>query len=265
MNTIKITDKYFVRIQGRNYVVCELVERKNKETEQITQILVKPSYHVDFQSALEAIIKRMERDELLKPEVTKISYDTWIMPLDIRSIDGNHIVFTANSEFQKDFIENKYRSLIFNTLRYITNKEWTFSVIDLSKEENTNQNIIADKNSNVSDAELETNHQTVDPKSLSCHSQKLSIVSDKKCGKRNRKELGDHSKHQSPASDQAQAFLEQVFQFIVVAGTVMEADDRSTSDGIAKEDRNKYEVDIHNGSISGNTVFAGKSHKLDVI
>lgn len=72
MNTIKITDKYFVRIQGRNYVVCELVERKSKETEQITQILVKPSYHVDFQSALEAIIKRMERDELLKPEVQNI-------------------------------------------------------------------------------------------------------------------------------------------------------------------------------------------------
>lgn len=72
MNTIKITDKYFVRIQGRNYVVCELVERKSKETEQITQILVKPSYHVDFQSALKAIIKRMERDELLKPEVQNI-------------------------------------------------------------------------------------------------------------------------------------------------------------------------------------------------
>ena len=83
--------------------------------------------------------------ELLKPEVTKISYDTWIMPLEIRSIDGNHIVFTANSEFQKDFIENKYKSLIFNTLRYITNKEWTFSVVDLSKEDNEddNKNIIS--------------------------------------------------------------------------------------------------------------------------
>ena len=31
--------------------------------------------------------------ELLKPEVTRISYDTWILPLEIRSIDGNHIVF----------------------------------------------------------------------------------------------------------------------------------------------------------------------------
>ena len=83
--------------------------------------------------------------ELLKGEVSTISYDTWFAPLGIDSIKDNHIVFTATSEFQQDFIENKFNSLIFNTLRFITNKEWTFSVIDLSKEENTNQNIIADK------------------------------------------------------------------------------------------------------------------------
>ena len=80
--------------------------------------------------------------EVLKPELTQISYETWILPLDIRSIDGSHIIFTTVSEFQQDFIENKFNSLIFNTLRYITNKEWTFSVIDLSKEENSNQKFL---------------------------------------------------------------------------------------------------------------------------
>ncbi len=101
--------------------------------------------------------------ELLKPEVTKISYDTWILPLGIRSIDGDNIVFTTISEFQKDFIENKYRSLIFNTLRYITNKDWTFSVIDLSKEEQNDEIVIKD-NSNVNTAEVETNKSTLNPK-----------------------------------------------------------------------------------------------------
>ena len=88
--------------------------------------------------------------ELLKPEVTKISYDTWIMPLEIRSIDGNHIVFTANSEFQKG---------------YITNKEWTFSVVDLSKEDNEDdtKNIIS-SNNNASSAEIEINKSTLNPK-----------------------------------------------------------------------------------------------------
>ena len=102
--------------------------------------------------------------ELLKPEVTKISYDTWIMPLDIRSIDGNHIVFTANSEFQKDFIENKYKSLIFNTLRYITNKDWTFSVVDLTKEEKDDSKNIISNTSNSSPAEIEMNKSTLNPK-----------------------------------------------------------------------------------------------------
>ncbi len=101
--------------------------------------------------------------ELLKPEVTKISYDTWILPLGIRSIDGDNIVFTAISEFQKDFIENKYRSLIFNTLRYITNKDWTFSVIDLSKEGENEELVIKDTSSTTS-TEVETNKSTLNPK-----------------------------------------------------------------------------------------------------
>lgn len=102
--------------------------------------------------------------ELLKPEVTKISYDTWILPLDIRSIDGDNIVFTTISEFQKDFIENKYRSLIFNTLRYITNKDWTFSVVDLSKEEQNNEVVIKDNSNSNSPEEVEINKSTLNPK-----------------------------------------------------------------------------------------------------
>lgn len=101
--------------------------------------------------------------ELLKDEVSKISYDTWILPLDIESIKDDNIVFIATSEFQKDFIENKFNTLIFNTLRYITNKEWTFSVIDISKETDQGE-IISDKKSNVSEVELETNHSTLNPK-----------------------------------------------------------------------------------------------------
>ncbi len=102
--------------------------------------------------------------ELLKPEVTKISYDTWILPLDIRSIDGDHIVFTTISEFQKDFIENKYRSLIFNTLRYITNKDWTFSVVDLSKEEQNDEIVIIDNENKKSSEDVEINKSTLNPK-----------------------------------------------------------------------------------------------------
>ncbi len=113
----------------------------------------------------------IDKDELmasikkeLEPEITKISFDTWIAPLGIRSIEGNNIVFTTTSEFQRDFIENKYRPLIFNTLRYITNKDWTFSVIDLSKEqpEETSEVITDADDSNLQ--EIESNKSTLNPK-----------------------------------------------------------------------------------------------------
>ncbi len=100
---------------------------------------------------------------LLEGEISQISYDTWIKPLEIEKIENNNIVFIASSEFQQDFIENKFNSLILNTLKYITNKELTFSVIDKSKEKDEGK-IISNKNTNVSDIELESNHSTLNPK-----------------------------------------------------------------------------------------------------
>jgi chromosomal replication initiator protein len=106
--------------------------------------------------------------EALKPELTQISYETWILPLGIRSIDGNNIVFTAVSEYQQDFIENKYRTLIFNTLKYITNREWTFSVINLDEETKNDSKVISineyKKDAEANSAEIESNKLTLNPK-----------------------------------------------------------------------------------------------------
>ena len=109
--------------------------------------------------------------EALKPELTQISYETWILPLGIRSIDGNNIIFTANSEYHQDFIENKYRNLMFNTLKYITNREWTFSVINLEEEKKKNLNSVteeenADFNNDklLNNSEILSNKMTLNPK-----------------------------------------------------------------------------------------------------
>ncbi len=101
--------------------------------------------------------------ELLKPEITPISYDTWIVPLGIKSIEGNNIVFTTNSEFHKDFIENKYNNLLLNTLKYITNKEWTFSVIDLATED-TSADTMSDEENSQPSTETAVNKSSLNPK-----------------------------------------------------------------------------------------------------
>ena len=101
--------------------------------------------------------------ELLKEEVSTIAYDTWISIIEIHSIENTHIVFEAKSSYHKELLEKRFNDLILNTLKYITNRECTFSVIDLSKED-TNNNVISDVNNNVSDDELENNQHSLNPK-----------------------------------------------------------------------------------------------------
>ena len=46
----------------------------------------------------------------------------------------------------------------------------------------------------------------------------------------------------------------------MVGSSVMVADDRRTTDGIAEKDSDKDKVCVHDRSVGGDTVFAGKLH-----
>ncbi len=77
--------------------------------------------------------------ELLKNEVTKISYETWIRDLDIDSAENGNIVLVANNAFQKESIISRYHDLFRNTFNYITNKNCEISVIlkdDVTEDKN---------------------------------------------------------------------------------------------------------------------------------
>lgn len=71
--------------------------------------------------------------ELLKEETTKISYETWIKNLEIKSADNGNIVLVASSSFQKEAIYSRYHDLLTNTFNFITNKDCNVTII--SKEE----------------------------------------------------------------------------------------------------------------------------------
>lgn len=103
----------------------------------------------------------LKAKELLKEEVTSISFETWIKPLEIDSITNNHIVFIANSEFQKDSIETRYSSLILNTLKFITNIDWTFSVI---LDSDKNKDISNNEKMETQNIEANYNNKTLNPK-----------------------------------------------------------------------------------------------------
>ncbi len=103
----------------------------------------------------------------LRKELTQISFNTWIKPLEIRSIDGNHIVFTTVSEYQKDFVETKYKPLLLNTLSFITNRDWTYTVIDLEKEAKEKEEKGEKEENNNAEIEAvkaKVNHSSLDSK-----------------------------------------------------------------------------------------------------
>lgn len=61
--------------------------------------------------------------DLLKEETTVITYQTWIQPLELKSINNNIIILVATNPFQKDTIESRYLDLLTNTFNFITNKK----------------------------------------------------------------------------------------------------------------------------------------------
>ena len=71
--------------------------------------------------------------EILKEEVTRISYETWIKILEIQSAENDHIVLLTSSSYQKEVVETKFSDLLTNTFNYITNRDCTVSIV--SREE----------------------------------------------------------------------------------------------------------------------------------
>ena len=66
--------------------------------------------------------------ELLKEEVTTISYETWIKGIEIQSVDNEKINLLVTNNFTRDFLISKYSSLLTNTFNYLTNKECVVTI-----------------------------------------------------------------------------------------------------------------------------------------
>lgn len=62
MKTIHIADEYYVCITTTNFIAAKL------STASKNLLFKKPTYHATFESALENILKRMEKDALTNPE-----------------------------------------------------------------------------------------------------------------------------------------------------------------------------------------------------
>ena len=115
---------------------------------------------------------QMDKDELLnqakkllKDEVTQIAYETWFGPMMITEITDNKIVLKASSPYAREMLETRYADLILNTFKFITNKDWTISVIAEEEGKNgKNGGIIASNNQDSQDPDIEISNRTLNPK-----------------------------------------------------------------------------------------------------
>ena len=104
--------------------------------------------------------------ELLKVEASQIAYETWIRPLEITEMTDNHIVFKATSLYNKEILQTRYADLILNTFKFLTNKEWTFSIIydDPKNPKLDDDVVISNSQSDIQDQDIEISNKTLNQK-----------------------------------------------------------------------------------------------------
>ncbi len=102
-----------------------------------------------MQNELTELLK--EAKELLKDEMTRISYDTWIKNLEILGKEQNTYILGVTSDLQRDAIMNRNYELILNTFKYITNSECDIAVREMGYVSNNQdqKNAMADSVSSI--------------------------------------------------------------------------------------------------------------------
>ena len=103
--------------------------------------------------------------DLLKEELSQIAFQTWFSSLEIAEMNNSHIVLKATSDYAAELLQTRYADLVLNTFKFITNREWTFSVIYEEHNKMVEDNTIV--SSNVQDSqeqEIEISNKTLNPK-----------------------------------------------------------------------------------------------------
>lgn len=71
---------------------------------------------------------------LLKNELTEISFNTWIKTIDPISLNSNSINLAVPAEFNKGILESRYQALIKNAIKQVTFKEYSINFVVPSQE-----------------------------------------------------------------------------------------------------------------------------------
>lgn len=85
-----------------------------------------------------------EAKELVREELSELSFKTWILPLDISSVYDNNITLIAKDQFTKESIETRFKDLISNAFNIILQKNCNIEIVlkdDLQTKEENSKNL----------------------------------------------------------------------------------------------------------------------------
>lgn len=85
---------------------------------------------------------------LLKNELTEISFSTWISTIEPISINSNTVNLGVPAEFNKGILESRYSTLIKNAIKQITFREYNINFVIPGQDNSKRFNANSDTNSN---------------------------------------------------------------------------------------------------------------------
>lgn len=101
----------------------------------------------------------VEAKELLKGEISELSYKTWILPLELSKIEDNNVILISDDPFKRDSVESRFKDLLENAFSIVLQKQCNISIIlkdsNDTQEKNTNTNF---SNINYSKTYLNPNY-----------------------------------------------------------------------------------------------------------
>ncbi len=79
--------------------------------------------------------------DLLKTELTEISFNTWINSIEPLSLTANSINLGVPDEFNKGILESRYLKLIKNAVKQLTYKEYAINIL-IPSQEDVKRNVV---------------------------------------------------------------------------------------------------------------------------
>jgi chromosomal replication initiator protein len=76
---------------------------------------------------------------IIKAELTEVSFNTWLKSIEPLVIDGNNLVLGVPNDFTKGILEARYQTLILNALKLVTSKKYSMEFV--LNNEDTQRNI----------------------------------------------------------------------------------------------------------------------------